>query len=111
MFALFGMTLTCVACYGVPEADYNPQWRASGRVVDPEGEPIKGIKVSMSSSEVHTDYDGRFYVTGGSHSVQFEDVDGEDNGGKYLSRRIELYSSGGEHLGEELGDVTLEREE
>ena len=64
LFALFGMTLTCVACYGVPDAEYMPEWAASGRVVDPEGEPIEGIKVSMDGDVCLSNHNGRFYVEG-----------------------------------------------
>jgi len=110
LFALFGMTLTCVACYGVPEAEYNPEWSASGRVVDPEGEPIKGIKVHMSGSQDYTDANGHFYVQGYDTGVVFTDVDGVENGGEFVSRSIDLYTDG-EYLGDELGDVTLERKQ
>ena len=58
LFALFGMTLTCVACYGVPEAEYQPAWRANGRVVDPEGEAIKGIKVVLGDIKTYSGEDG-----------------------------------------------------
>ena len=44
LFALFGMTLTCVACYGVEYQEYDPSFAASGRVVDEEGNPIQGIR-------------------------------------------------------------------
>ena len=40
------MTLTCVACYGTPYEEYHPEYIISGRVVDPEGNAIKGIRVN-----------------------------------------------------------------
>ena len=46
LFALFGMTLTCVACYGTPYEEYHPEYIISGRVVDTEGNAIKGIRVN-----------------------------------------------------------------
>lgn len=39
LFALFGITLTCVACYGTPYEEYRFDFEASGRVVD--GEVVK----------------------------------------------------------------------
>ena len=44
LFALFGMTLTCVACYGVEYTEFHPEFGATGRVVDEQEQPIKGIK-------------------------------------------------------------------
>ena len=104
LFAIFGMTLTCVACYGIVETDYNPQWKASGRVVDEDENPIQGIEVSLGYTRQTTDEDGRFYIRGGSSYILFEDVDGEANGGEFEMRSIPLQ-------GEEvvLGDVELRR--
>ena len=48
LFALFGMSLTCVACYGTPYMGYDPDFVVSGRVVDEEGQPIKDISAEMN---------------------------------------------------------------
>lgn len=109
LFALFGMTLTCVACYGVPDAEYMPEWAASGRVVDPEGEPIEGIKVSMDGDVCLSNPNGRFYVEGNDPYLSFEDVDGKENGGEFKRREIFLYDSNGTYAGSDLGEVQLER--
>uniref|UniRef100_UPI004056F288 hypothetical protein n=1 Tax=Alistipes sp. TaxID=1872444 RepID=UPI004056F288 len=105
LFALFGMTLTCVACYGIPEAEFNPEFTASGRVVDSEGQPIEGIRASMGgNNEMNTSTNGRFYVYGNVPRIHLDDVDGEANGGAFESVTIEL----GESVAE-LGDITLTR--
>lgn len=112
LFALFGMTLTCVACYGVVEAEYMPDWSASGRVVDPEGNAIQGIKVSMSpSQECFTNPNGRFFVSGWDPVVHIEDVDGVENGGEFEGRTIELYKQDGEFVGSDLGEIELKRKQ
>lgn len=85
IFALFGMTLTCVACYGVEPADYNPEFAASGRVCDKDGNPIKAIKVNITSGGSYTDDNGVFYVQGTIGSITFTDVDGMENGGEFKS--------------------------
>lgn len=101
LFALFGITFTCVACYGIMEADYNPQWRAQGRVVDEEGDPIKDIEVSIGHSKTTTDEHGAFYIRGGSSQLLFTDVDGAENG-EFEMRSITLESSESD-----VGDVVL----
>ena len=108
LFALFGMTLTCVACYGTPYEEYRYDFGASGRVVDSKGEPINGIKVSTHGESMTTSSNGRFYVEGidrGIATVSFDDVDGEANGGEFVSRHIDI---GGEAYSD-LGDVVLLR--
>ena len=111
LFALFGMTLTCVACYGTMYTEYDPMLRrASGIVEDSEGNPIEGIKVSTISTETYTNKDGWFYVQDIVGTAHFEDVDGEANGGKFQSRSINLTN---ERVDEyyDLGIVTLYRED
>lgn len=103
LFALFGMTLTCVACYGVEYQEYDPSFAASGRVVDEEGNPIQGIRVKLGH-ETYTDAMGGFYAFGRSQHLEFEDVDGAENGGDFESRTITLEKMGSM---EDVGDVTL----
>lgn len=103
LFALFGMTLTCVACYGVEYQEYDPSFAASGRVVDEEGNPIQGIRVKLGH-ETYTDAMGGFYAFGRSQHLEFEDVDGEDNGGEFLPHSITLERMG---VAEDVGDVVL----
>ena len=104
LFAIFGMSLTCVACYGVPEAEYNPSFAASGRVVDPEGNPIEGIEAKMGSKSTYSDADGHFRVRGDSSMLTLKDVDGEDNGGEFVASPIYIKSSE-----EDVGEVVMSR--
>lgn len=90
LFALFGMTLTCVACYAPYDAEFNPNFQASGRVVDPEGEPIEGIHVSTDLTGFYTDNSGKFRVVGRLAKVHFTDDDGELNGGEFQPYSLEL---------------------
>lgn len=90
LFALFGMTLTCVACYAPYDAEFNPNFQASGRVVDPEGEPIEGIHVSTDLTGICTDNSGKFRVVGRLAKVYFTDDDGELNGGEFQPYSLEL---------------------
>ena len=90
LFALFGMTLTCVACYAPYGAEFNHNFEASGRVVDPEGEPIEGIHVSTDLYGSYTNESGEFRVAGRLSMVFLSDDDGELNGGEFQSKTIEL---------------------
>ena len=90
LFALFGMSLTCVACYAPYEAEFNANFQASGRVVDPEGEPIVGIHVSTDLSGSYTNKSGEFRVVGKLAYVYFSDDDGELNGGEFQTHQIEI---------------------
>lgn len=105
LFALFGMTLTCVACYGTEYDEFHPEYGASGRVVDPEGNPIEGIQVTMADKCCYSNPNGRFYVGAEYPVLIIRDVDGEKNGGEFSEKIIEL-QHGGNH---DVGDVELQR--
>lgn len=105
LFALFGITLTCVACYGVEYAEFNPNFGASGRVVDSEERPIEGIKAQSGDHVTYTDANGRFHVYSTTPHVILTDVDGEANGGEFSGVEVVLGSSGSDV---ELGDIILE---
>lgn len=90
LFALFGMTLTCVACYAPYDAEFNPNFEASGRVVDPEGEPIEGIHVSTDLQGSFTNKSGEFRVEGRLADIYFSDDDGELNGGEFQPHQMEI---------------------
>lgn len=113
LFALFGMSLTCVACYACPDTEFNANFQASGRVVDPEGEPIEGIHVSTDTSWGETNKSGEFRVVGRSNVIDFLDDDGELNGGEFQPHRIELPTDQSWAEDEikviDLGDIELTR--
>lgn len=91
-----------VAEYGVPHADYV----VSGKVTDEAGTPIKGIQVSSLAGDeyhhqcdtVYTDDDGGYEIRGmvdflgPEVDVRYEDVDGEENGGLFMTedRKVAL---------------------
>ncbi len=94
---LCGISLTCTACYGMPEAPYRYMTDIEGVVTDEEtGEPIEGIKISSGKYDGSmSDADGKFAFTRYMHSperitVTVEDVDGPENGGEYASRSREV---------------------
>jgi hypothetical protein len=106
LFALFGMTLTCVACYGVEYTEFNPEFGASGRVVDDAGTPIEGIEARCGGSVTMTDANGRFYVSSQSPYIVLTDVDGEANGGEFEEKSISFIESA-QNI--DLGDIELTR--
>lgn len=91
-----------VAEYGVPHADYVVR----GKVTDEAGTPIKGIQVSsLAGNEYHrqcdtvyTDDDGGYEIRrtidflGREVDVRYEDVDGYENGGLFMTedRKVAL---------------------
>ena len=113
LFALFGMTLTCVACYAPYDAEFNANFQASGRVVDPEGEPIEGIHVSTDLAGYNTNKSGEFRVVGRLAEIHFTDDDGELNGGEFQPHILELPTDQSWAEEEikvlELGDIELNR--
>lgn len=94
-----------VCMYGVPTAKYV----VNARVVDPEGNPIKGIEVVVSEGEdfedesallleTTTNDDGTL-VENITHGwprrklyVRFTDVDGEENGGEFEEHIKDAYA-------------------
>lgn len=113
LFALFGMSLTCVACYAPYGAEFDPNFQASGRVVDPEGEPIEGIHVSTDLVGGFTNKSGEFRVVGRLAQIYLSDDDGELNGGEFQPYTIDLSTD--QSWAEEeikvldLGDIELNR--
>lgn len=111
LFALFGFSLTCVACYGTMYDEYNPRYLVSGRVVDSDGKPIKDLEVS-SNQRATTDNEGRFRLGASYTTIRIEDVDGVENGGEFEPREIKIQDkySYGNYI-TDLGDIELKRKE
>ncbi len=79
--------------YGTPISDF----RFMGEVTDIEGNPIKGIevKVDSASESTLTDSEGAFsteFTTEqyNSYTITFTDIDGEENGGEFISHQVEV---------------------
>lgn len=111
-----------VAMYGVPVIFY----RISARVVDADGNPIKGIEAKALYDLEYADY---YYAVGYSDVegvinteqtsgitppyLQLKDIDGEANGGEFETLTLELGDSFTEPADPsgfyvaELGDVTM----
>lgn len=91
--------------------EYNPQYLVSGRVVDSDGKPIKGLEVSSNQSAT-TDSEGRFRLGASYATIRIEDVDGVENGGEFEPREIKIQDkySYGNYI-TDLGDIELKRKE
>ncbi len=104
--------------YGVPLVDY----RFMGELTDADGNPIKGIEVKVSSDEKvsATDDKGAFKkdftaYADGFHEVTFTDVDGEENGGEFAQKKINVEWTDSKNVDKrdvfDLGSVILEEKE
>ena len=96
----FATTTSCeyipqvLAEYGTPTMDFE----VSGKVVNQDSAPIAGIKVSCrvfydpGVATVLTSEDGSFNISGTAMRplLEFEDIDGPENGGEYVSRKEEI---------------------
>ena len=107
IFCIFALaSLFVVGC----EEKYEPYYVlwAYGTVVDEAGEPIPGIRASVGRNSELTAEDGHFYVEDYSYSkLVITDIDGEENGGDFKSREIELLYQGKN----DVGDIVLERKQ
>jgi putative lipoprotein (rSAM/lipoprotein system) len=82
--------------YGTPWADYE----VKGKVLDADGDPIKGIKVSLiedqyNSQSTQSLEDGTFKVSLGTIpfdklKLTAQDIDGAENGGEFEEKTVEL---------------------
>ena len=108
LLAMAGLTTTgCIQMYGCPSATYN----FKGKVTDKGGNPINRISVTLgenisSSTESHnefhsthctavTDPDGTFEiqynnVPHGEFLLAIDDIDGDENGGEFISDTISV---------------------
>ena len=100
--------------YGVPTADY----KYMGKVTDENGNPIKGINVVFQKHSygdvapevfrIETDKNGRYSTDYLKHSLSSEgiyqalytDVDGEENGGHFEDKIIEIHKMDKQKTGE-----------
>lgn len=123
----FATTTSCEvispACeYGTPTMDFE----VSGKVVNQDSTPIAGIKVSCrifaapGIATALTSEDGSFFIsgTGMSPLLEFEDIDGPENGGEFAAKteeiKVDRVKKGDGHwyLGKyEAKDVVVEMEE
>lgn len=97
IFAAFGCTALVTACYGVPYDAYE----VKGKVVDEDDNPIAGIAYEGAvgdlyvSEQMRTGEDGSFAVStfdfgAEKMTLTFIDDDGEENGGTFKAKTIEI---------------------
>lgn len=77
--------------YGTPRIDFT----VSGTVTDAAGTPIPGIEVDAIGRQTSlTDANGRYTITGegviDQGHVLFKDIDGEENGGLFMERKLDV---------------------
>ena len=79
--------------YGTPTVEFS----VKGKVMDSEGNPIPGIQIShdYSGQKVLTSVDGTFDYTSEDFgfemetvTLEFTDIDGEENGGDFQSQEV-----------------------
>lgn len=92
-------TLVLAACYGVPvdlKTDITVQ------TLNEQDEPIEGLKVTMinNGERMYEDYsDVNGYVKypylddneDNDYVLKIEDIDGEENGGKFFSKLVDVH--------------------
>lgn len=87
----------------------------SGRVTDAAGTPIPQIQISRPNSGQHvmTDENGMYVIPASSSVMQFSliftDIDGEENGGDFAEKRIELEFAPEEVTVDEYGISNISR--
>lgn len=99
--SILGFTIPMIGCdapemYGTPWADYE----VKGKVLDADGDPIKGIKVSLiedqyNSQSTQSLENGTFKVSLGTIpfdklKLTAQDIDGAENGGEFEEKTVEL---------------------
>lgn len=112
--SILGFTIPMFGCdapemYGTPWADYE----VKGKVLDADGDPIKGIKVSLiedqyNSQSTQSLENGTFKVSLGTIpfdklKLTAQDIDGAENGGEFEEKTLELDFSKVAYTGESDG--------
>lgn len=112
--SILGFTIPMFGCdapvmYGTPWADYEVE----GKVLDADGDPIKGIKVSLiedqyNSQSTQSLENGTFKVSLGTIpfdklKLTAQDIDGAENGGEFEEKTVELDFSKIKYTGESDG--------
>ena len=99
LFLIIASSALFFSCTKEQAGDPYMLFEVHGKVMDADGNPIEGIRVSSGLAEVQTtNKNGSFAFYGRSNPttyviLTFEDKDGEDNGGEFLkmSRDILVY--------------------
>ena len=109
--SILGFTIPMFGCdapemYGTPWADYE----VKGKVLDADGDPIKGIKVSLiedqyNSQSTQSLENGTFKVSLGTIpfnklKLTAQDIDGAEKGADFEEKTVELDFSKIEYTGD-----------
>lgn len=98
MKKIFVLIFALIASVSCNDKDSRQDWggmeyytfEVSGKVTDAAGNPIYGIKVETLGVSVSTKADGTYSIKGNGNGmlatlfVNFSDLDGEENGGKFM---------------------------
>lgn len=97
LFATFiaGGSLAGCGMYGPPPRTY---YTMNGKVLQKSGEPIQNISITIdeTNDQVFTSEDGSFEIVNeklfhkDNITIKVEDVDGNENGGEFTSKTIEV---------------------
>jgi len=93
LLLLLGLSGTLYSCYkyGMPESEFE----IYGKVTDKTGQPIENIRITNQnySDTLHTNSIGKFHLKFLGYQgtrLKFEDIDGEENGGEFALREIDV---------------------
>jgi len=94
LLGISGMFYSC-AMYGAPVDEFE----LYGIVTDRTNEPIQNIRVLKHNRDtLYTDSEGKFFYRsweeGRYLTLRFDDIDGEENGGEFISREINIEFTG-----------------
>ena len=104
------VSVILAACYGVP---VDEMYYKMVKTADNEGNPIKGLRVVLRENQqgvdtFTTDEYGQIQFElldyTADYSVIIEDIDGEENGGEFKTKEIEISK-------DHFYDITLEKKE
>ncbi len=91
------LVLPLTSCNKGGEQDWSGMeyftFKITGKVTDPSGSPINGISVTALGAQTLTSPDGTYTLngTGGTETstfVNFTDIDGLENGGRYIGNSV-----------------------
>jgi putative lipoprotein (rSAM/lipoprotein system) len=96
---------SCLKMYGMPEAPHTA-YNIRGVITDKEtSNPIQNIQIirqinSIYGDTLYTDIDGKyaFYNISPEFHLKIEDIDGEENGGYFESKEIDVKFADGEFV-------------
>jgi putative lipoprotein (rSAM/lipoprotein system) len=119
LLGVVGLSSIVYSCmkYGDPVAEYG---EIKGIVTDKEtSKPIQNIQIVRQGyrDTTYTDADGKYAFDGRMHPylIKFEDIDGEENGGDFKSKEIQIKFTDADRVGKygflKIVNIQLEKKE